>query len=370
MTTNTSTTTIIDNSINKSTLDFDFDMLKPTYDVNPFAQALQDFENANGVQAKIKIGTKVTGTLVSKNDRTAVIDFRGKTPVVINVTPQEQSLLATLEVGAHATVLITNIIDGKSFDISGSLYELKMIEMTDYLSDACAKRIMLTGTPTDFNHAGYNVLINIDDQQLSLFMPHMLTDVNRLPDQSSIVNTEIEFYLEPVMYAGHTSYIISRKAYLYHLAHKEKRNLKKGQVYTGHITGCTDFAVFVQFNKCLTGMIHKSNLGPEAVEMLPNIPAGTEIDFYVKDIMKDKLFLTQILRETLWDSIATNDVLVGKVSSIKDFGVMVDLDYETRGLLHKSVLLKPVDTYRIGESVNVVVTNVNKNNRQITLALK
>jgi len=362
--------TTIDNADNKSRADFDFDTLDVTKEINPFAQALHDFEQKNKTQPKLKIGGKVTGTLVSKNAKGAFIDFKGKTTVFVESSAQEASILATLEIGSETTVLITDINDGKTFDIKGSLYELKMIEMLDFLSDAYNRRATLTGTPIDYNHAGYNVLINIEGQQLSLFMPHLLTDVNKLPSQDSIINTEIEFFLEQVKKDGHVSYIVSRKAYLINLAHKEKRNLKKGEVYTGHITGCTDFAVFVQFNKCLTGMIHKSNLGQEAVDMLPNIPAGTQIDFYVKDIMKDKLFLTQILRDTLWDSIAINDVLTGTISSIKDFGVMVDLDYETKGLLHKSVLLNPIDTYKKGATVNVVVTQVNKNSRQITLALK
>ena len=53
-----------------------------------------------------------------------------------------------------------------------------------------------------------------------------------------------------------------------------------------------------------------------------------------------------------------------------DFGVLVSLDYETKGLLHKSVLVDHLTSYKKGDSVNVVVTKVNKNNRQITLALK
>lgn len=355
---------------NASTLDFDF-ATKDTYkDTNPFGQALMEFEARTGIKTDIEVGGKVTGTLISKGDKYAFIDFRGKTSVCIDITAQESMLLANVEIGSEITVLITSITDKDTFEIGGSLYQLKMIEMTDFLNSVYERRGVLTGIPAELNHAGYNVTINIEDQQLSLFMPHLLTDVNKLPDPSSIIGTEIEFYLEQARKDGNTSYIASRKAYLLNMAIKEKRNLKKGGQYDGFVTGCTDFAVFVQFNKCLTGMIHKSNLTEQAVAMLPNIPAGTTIEFYVKDIMKDKLFLTQVLRDSLWDSIAINDVLPGTISSIKDFGVMVDLDYETKGLLHKSVLPNPVDSYKKGDKVNVLVTNVNKNNRQITLALK
>ena len=45
-----------------------------------------------------------------------------------------------------------------------------------------------------------------------------------------------------------------------------------------------------------------------------------------------------------------------------------DTDYETKGLLHESVLPNN-KKFAIGESVDVIVTLVNKDKRQITLRL-
>ena len=119
-------------------------------------------------------------------------------------------------------------------------------------------------------------------------------------------------------------------------------------------------------------MIHKSNLSEQAQKMLENneIQNGQPIEFYVKDIADTKLFLTQVLRESLWDSIQVNDILMGTVSSIKSFGLLVDLDYETKGLLHESVLKGNITNYKVGQQLEVYVKAVNKNKRQITLALR
>lgn len=338
--------------------------------MNPFAQSLLTFEQKFGLSKPMKVGTKVNGILISKNARYALIDFRSKDAVRVDINAQELVILNKIELGEQVQVLITGIKDQQNFEVTGSLYELKIAELSEFLDSAFEKRTVLTGIPTELNHAGYNVNINIEDQEMALFMPHLLTDVNKLPDSQSILNTEIEFVLEKVKKDNQTSYIASRKGYLLTLANKERRKLVKNGQYHGYVTGCTDFAVFVQFNQCLTGMIHKSNLTPKAIEMLPNIPAGTTIEFFVKDIIKDRLFLTQVLKDSLWDSIAVNDELTGTVSSLKDFGLLVELDYETKGLLHKSVLSLPVDSYKKGDKVHVIVTAVNKNNRQITLALK
>src|SRR3990172_11610638 len=100
--------------------------------------------------------------------------------------------------------------------------------------------------------------------------------------------------------------------------------LVRGGVYDGIVTGKTDFAVFVQFNGVLTGMIHKTNLLPEVLELMNDIKPGYPIQFYVKDVVinhkdvkKNRVFLTQVERESLWDSISTGHKMAGKVVAVK-----------------------------------------------------
>lgn len=338
---------------------------------NPFAAALAEFEKTNSF-SDVQIGTKITGKLKSINTKYALVSFCGKNDVIVPMSTNEKAIADSFQVGQTTSVLITAIVDQENYDIYGSFHQLKMTELSEFLDAAVKNKTVLTGIVKDMSFAGYTVSAYVDDQEVNLFMPHLLTDVNKLPDANSIMFKEIEFVLQEVYKDGQKSYLASRKHHLLNKMQGELKKLTIGGVYTGFITGSTDFAVFVQFNECLTGMIHKSNLSPEAADLLDKgeITPGLGIEFYVKDITKGKLFLTQIMRESLWDNIKVNDIVTGKVSAIKDFGLMVDLDYETKGLLHKSVLSKPVESYKKGETVKVVVTNVDKNRRQITLALK
>jgi len=340
-------------------------------EMNPFGAALAEFEKTNSY-SNITIGSKIAGTLSAVTTKAAFVNFKGKNEIQIPLTPNEKNIVDTMDIGSTVSVMVTNIVDSENYDIFGSFHQLKLTELSEFLDKAVQHRTVLTGMVKDMTFAGYTVSAYVEEQEVSLFMPHLLTDVNKLPDAQSIMFTEIEFILQEVYKDGQKSYLASRKAHLLNKVQGELKRLTVGGVYRGFITGSTDFAVFVQFNECLTGMIHKSNLSPEAADLLEKkeITPGMLIEFYVKDITKGKLFLTQIMRESLWDNIKTNDILTGKVSALKDFGLMVDLDYETKGLLHKSVLPKSVESYKKGQEVVVVVTNVNKNNRQITLALK
>jgi ribosomal protein S1 len=165
------------------------------------------------------------------------------------------------------------------------------------------------------------------------------------------------------------TYIVSRRKYLQTLIPQAIKELEYGYVYTGKVTGTTTFGVFVEFNDCLTGMIHKTNIDPNWAERIQQITPGFEIEFYVKEIIKDKIILTQILRESLWDSIKVGQVINGKVRDLKPFGALIILDEETNGLVHTSELEKSSRRLTAGEDVKVKVIAVDRMNRKIFLSV-
>jgi predicted RNA-binding protein with RPS1 domain len=137
----------------------------------------------------------------------------------------------------------------------------------------------------------------------------------------------------------------------------------------GHVTGTTPFGVFVEFNECLTGMIHKANVHPDWQERLKEIRPGFEIEFYIKEIVKDKIILTQILRESLWDTIKNGKIIKGVVKDTKQFGTLVSLDDETVGLIHTSEMEKIGKRFESGQEIKVKVLSVDRSSRKIFLTV-
>jgi len=329
--------------------------------------------NAKNPSSVVLSDSVVTGILVSKDGRLAIIDINNKAQVSVPVDSMEKSILDGLEVGSSTQVYITSITDSKrEYTITGSLHRIRMIEVDNVLRSAYENRTIMTGTPTEYNDAGYTVLVYVNDEEVAMFMPHILTDVNKLPDPASIIGQEINFFIEKSI-ENKTSMLASRKAYLKTLISAEIKKLVKKELYNGHVTGTAPFGVFVQFNEALTGMIHKSNLSAQAQELLEKgeISNGTTIEFFVKDIdvEKKKIFLTQVLRESLWDSIQIDDILPGKVISVKQFGLLVELDYDTKGFVYETQLNKPLSSYKPGMEFDVYVRSIDKNKRQIALGL-
>jgi ribosomal protein S1 len=165
------------------------------------------------------------------------------------------------------------------------------------------------------------------------------------------------------------TYIVSRRKYLHSLIPSAIKELEFNYVYKGNVTGTTPFGVFVEFNECLTGMIHKANIDPEWQDKLGDIRPGTPIEFYVKEIIKDKIILTQILRETLWDTIKNGQSLNGVVKDVKQFGTLVKLDDETIGLIHTSEMERLGKKFQSGQEIKVKVLSVDRGNRKIFLTI-
>ncbi len=80
-----------------------------------------------------------------------------------------------------------------------------------------------------------------------------------------------------------------------------------------------------------------------------------------------------VLREKI-DKIKSDDVLTGTVSGIAPFGIFADLD-GLEGLVHISEIAwekveNPATLYKVGDKVEVVVLDVNKNEGKLNLSIK
>jgi small subunit ribosomal protein S1 len=216
------------------------------------------------------------------------------------------------------------------------------------------------------NPAGYDIDILHGGVTLSAFMPNTLAGINKLFDPESIVGQTLDVMIESYSESEGT-YIVSRRKYLQTLIPEAISNLEYGEVYRGYVTGTREFGIFVEFNECLTGMIHKANVLPDWANRISYIKPGFEIEFYVKEIIKDKIILTQIIRETLWDTIKNGQIIDGTVKDTKGFGTLVNLDEETVGLIHTSEMEKLKRRFEPGSRVKVKVLSVDRTTRKIFL---
>ena len=314
-----------------------------------------------------KKGDVVSATFYNKNSSEYLLSVNGfKDFIRIDNKGSEFKHFEELEKGDEIQVLITKV-DNNNFIIKGSVDAIQEKIARDKISKL-KKGDFVYAKVLELNPAGYSVEIKQGTVTLPAFMPNTLAGINKLYDPSSIVGKEFEVSIESYSQSEGT-YIVSRKKYLRGLIPEEIEKLETNKVYSGHVTGTTPFGIFVEFNDCLTGLIHKVNVNEDWREKLNDIKPGFEIDFYVKEVLpKNKIILTQILRESLWDSIEIGMEISGIVKDVKPFGVLVNLDDETVGLIPTNEL-KNKKSLKKGDDVSVKVVSTDKTNRKISLSI-
>ena len=326
----------------------------------------------DALYANVSLKTPESGTVVRAKyegsmSEQFIFSFDGfKDDIRVENKPSEAKYPKNCEVGDQVDVLITSVKHDQFF-IKGSissLYETMAHENLKSLEEGESVTVYVKS----LNPAGYDVDVMNGGVTLPGFMPNTLAGINKLYDPTSIVGDTFQVMIESYSEQEGT-YIVSRRKYLQTLIPDAIQELEFNHLYSGNVTGTTPFGIFVEFNDCLTGMIHKANVTEEWQNRISEIKPGQAIEFYVKEIIKDKIILTQVLRETLWDTIHNGQVLKGKVKDVKQFGTLVILDDETVGLIHTSEMEKIGKRFTAEQEIKVRVLSVDRQSRKIFLTL-
>jgi ribosomal protein S1 len=325
----------------------------------------------------INIGDTINGIISSINQKEIIIDINYKDSIFVDIKAPDIKIIQNLKKGDNIDVMVITLNENP-FEIKGSITELIKLNVANKLSDFYKNNTPIKVLVKESIPAGFMLNIEMDNINITAFMPNTLAGVNRLTsDQSqALIGQEIDVMLETLQQEKGV-YVVSRKKYLKSLIKDTIEELKIAckkeplKIYDGFVTGTKDFGVFVEFKECLTGMIHKVNVQTEWQERLHEIQPGTPINFYIKDILKgNKIILTQILRESLWDTIRVGNIKNGKVICVKPFGALISLDAETTGLIQNTYLEKSGKTLKKGDLVDVKVVSVYKDDRKIYLDFK
>jgi small subunit ribosomal protein S1 len=158
-----------------------------------------------------------------------------------------------------------------------------------------------------------------------------------------------------------------------------------GTKLKGKIVSITDYGAFIELEKGVEGLIHISEMSWTRQVKHPSkiVSIGDEVEAVVLKIDKAEQKISLGLRQLgpdPWTSIEAKYPIgakaVGKVRNITNFGIFVELEDGIDGLIHISDISwtkrikHPGDVVKKGDDVNVVVTNIDKENHRISLGIK
>ncbi len=154
---------------------------------------------------------------------------------------------------------------------------------------------------------------------------------------------------------------------------------------SGEIVSVKDYGVFIELDDGIEGLIHVSEMSWTGKIKNPtkHYTVGERVEAQVieVDIENKRISLgVKQLTENPWDEIETKypigKKITGKVKSVVEFGVFVDLDEEVDALIHVSDIswtkknVVPADTFKEGDDVTAMVLSVDKENQKFCLGVK
>jgi small subunit ribosomal protein S1 len=167
--------------------------------------------------------------------------------------------------------------------------------------------------------------------------------------------------------------------------HTVSERLPIGMRIRGKVQSITDYGAFVEIEPGLEGLVHVSEMSWTKRVTHPSkvLEVGQEVEVQVLDIDAQNRRISLGLKQTEpnpWELVRVNHPvggrIKGKVKSITDFGLFVELEEGIDGLVHVSDLhwtkkvKHPSEFFKKGDDVEAVVLGIDVDNERISLGVK
>ncbi|MHC4293028.1 MAG: 30S ribosomal protein S1 [Planctomycetota bacterium] len=224
------------------------------------------------------------------------------------------------------------------------------------------------------------------DIGVPVFLPASQVDIRKPGDISRFIGKEVDCKILKIDIEGHNIVVSRRK-----LIEEERRESKEkiiseievGQLRKGIVKNIADFGVFVDLGG-VDGLLHISDLSWGRISHPSEVVSlDQEIECVVIGFEKENEKISLGLKqktESPWENVEERypigQKVNGRVVNVMNYGVFIRLEDGIEGLVHISEmswtkrLTHPSEMLNLGDEIEVVVLNVNKDKQEISLGLK
>ena len=270
-------------------------------------------------------------------------------------------------------------------DADGSLVlsreKAARLKVWDEIKNVSENNLTIKGTVMDKVKGGLSVDIGI-----TAFLPGSQVDVRPVKDLEQFVGQTLDFNI--LKYdRKRNNVVLSRRSIVAAQRELEKqetlKNIVEDAVVEGIIKNITEYGIFIDLGG-IDCLLHVTDISWGRIAKPSELfHRGDRITVKVLSFDREKervsLGLKQ-LHENPWENISERypvGVLVeGKVVNLTDYGVFIELEPGVEGLIHISEMFwtreikHPSKVLNVGETINIVVLEVNAEAKRVSLSLK
>ena len=350
-------------------------------------EAVQEENFAELLEQSIKTlntGDKVVGTVTGIGNTEVQVDLGTKHAGYIpydevstdpSVKPED-----ILKVGDEIEVFVVRVNDQEG-TVQLSKKKLDGLKVWDDMAAWVDEKTTVEGTITEENKGG--LVANV--KGIRVFIPASQSGIAKGGDMTGMVGKTVQMKITEVNRARRrvigSIRAVSSEA---RKAAQEKiwAEIEEGKKYHGVVKSLTSYGAFVDIGG-VDGMVHVSELSWNRIKTPADVvKVGDEIDVYVIsfDAEKHKISLGYKTAEmNPWNQFMTNyavgDVVDAKVVKLMTFGAFAEILPGVDGLIHISQIAdrrigKPEDVLSEGQDVKVKITDVDAENKRISLSIR
>jgi small subunit ribosomal protein S1 len=320
----------------------------------------------------------VKGKVVAIDEKEVVVNIGFKSEGII---PLSEFRDGSVKVGDEIDVFLETI-ENKSGQLVLSRKMANTMRTWERINQAMDEEVILEGVVKRRTKGGF--VVDLDG--IEAFLPGSQIDVKPIRDYDMYVGQRMEFKVVKINHAQN-NVVISHKALIEKDLEAQKseiiNNLEKGQILEGTVKNITNFGVFIDLGG-VDGLLHITDISwgrinnPEEVLSLDQ-----KINVVVLDFDDEKKRISLGLKqlqphpwENLPDNIEPGAKVVGKVVTIADYGIFIELVPGVEGLIHVSEMSwsqhpkNPYEMFQLGNEVEAVVLTLDKEERKMSLGIK
>lgn len=344
-----------------------------------FGAILEQFEQE---QTTFHSGELVEGKVVGLSDRGILIDFGYKSEGVAPVedfTGEDGQL--TVNVGDTVEVVLRSMHSGDG-PPQLSRHDALGRKAWDVLETAFNDETNVTGIVLDKTKGG----LRVDVGGIEAFLPGSQIDSRPIHSLDQYKGQEIEARIIKFS-RRRNNVVLSRKILTDQVVGVQKaetlNGIDVGYVVQGTIKNLTEYGAFVDIGG-IDGLLHVTDMSWGRLHHPGDMfKVGDHIQVKVLKLDREKEKISLGYKQLLPDPWSTvievypvNSKMKGKVSSVTDYGVFVELEAGVEGLVHVSEISwsrraqSPKRLFNRGDEVDVQVLGVDTVERRISLGMK
>lgn len=348
-------------------------------------ESKQSFEEMlNDTFVTLHTGDIVKGTVIYVSNGEVSVNLGYKSDGIIprnefsdnpNINPED-----VLKPGDEIEVYVSRINDGDG-NVLLSKKKCEVNKGFEELESAFNNKAAIHGKIVDIVKGGLIALIN----NIRVFVPSSQISNRYVDDLNAFKGKEFDFNI--IEFDRSKRRIVAGRKELAQKEYENKRSkifesIKVGDRIEGTVSRLVDFGAFVDLGG-VDGLIHISEMSWGRIKKVSDVlKEGDHVTVTVLDVNNEKGKISLSLKDISNDpwnkaseKYSIGNIVEGKVVRMVPFGAFIELEEGIDGLVHISQIsykhvVKPEDILEAGQIIKAKVTDLDLENKKISLSIK